>query len=128
MEMENIYPGRVSVRRVSAHSDEGRSYGKIEGGHHIAEVYNVLHNHDEIESLMKEIDELKKNEQKNESVIAEKFQAIDEALKPVKEKAKEKGYLMTPVLVVNGKVKSMDYVPGKEKIKEWIDAELGIND
>ena len=43
---------------------------------------------------------------------------------PIKERAKEEGYLMTPVLVVGGKIKSMDYVPEKEKIKEWIESEL----
>jgi hypothetical protein len=124
-DMETVFPGEVEVRRVSAHSEEAKEYGNVEGGHHIAEAYNVQHDHEKIESLMKEIDELKKDEQKNESSIQEKFQAIDQALQPIKEKAKDEGYLMTPVLVVNGKIKSMDYVPEKETIKEWIESELG---
>ena len=53
---------------------------------------------------MKEIEELKKHEQENENLISEKFKAIDEALRPIKEKAQEEGYLMTPVLIVNGKL------------------------
>lgn len=118
------FQGKVEVRRVSAHSEEAGKYGKIEGGHHIADIHNVAHNHEKIESLMKEIDELKKDEQKNEGLIKEKFRAIDQELKPVKEKASEEGYLMTPVLVVNGKIKSMDYVPEKENIREWIEHEL----
>jgi hypothetical protein len=32
---------------------------------------------------------------------------------------------MTPVLIVNGKIRSMDYVPEKEIIKEWVESELG---
>jgi hypothetical protein len=31
---------------------------------------------------------------------------------------------MTPILVINGKVKAMGFVPDKEKIREWIEAEL----
>ena len=118
------FPGKVEVRRISAYSEEAKKYGKIEGGHHIANVHKISHDHEKIESLMKEIEELKKDEQKNEGLIKEKFKAIDQALKPIKEKAKEEGYLMTPVLVVNGKIKSMDYVPEKERIKEWIENEL----
>lgn len=124
-EVGDQYPGKVEVRRISASSEEAERYGKIEGGHHIASAYNVSHDHEMIESLMKEIEELKRDEQKNMSLISTKFKAIDEALKPIKEKAKEQGYLMTPVLIVNGKIKSMDYVPEKERIKEWVEIELG---
>jgi hypothetical protein len=124
-EVGEQYPGNVEVRRISASSEEAERYGKIEGGHHIAAAHNVSHDHEKIESLMKEIEELKKNEQNNHSLISDRFKAIDEALKPIKEKAKEEGYLMTPVLIVNGKIKSMDYVPEKERIKEWVESELG---
>ena len=65
-EVEQEFPGKVEVRRISAHSEEAGKYGKIEGGHHIAETYNIAHNHKRIESLMKEINELKKDEKKNE--------------------------------------------------------------
>jgi hypothetical protein len=34
---------------------------------------------------------------------------------------------MTPVLVINGEVKSMDYVPSKEEIRAWIEIELKKN-
>ena len=123
-EVGEQFSGKVEVRRISAHSEEAKKYGKIEGGHHIAQIHNVSHNHKKIESLMGEINELKKDEQKNENLIKEKFKAIDQELMPIKERAKEEGYLMTPVLVVGGKIKSMDYVPEKEKIKEWIESEL----
>lgn len=43
---------------------------------------------------------------------------------PYKDKAEEMGYLMTPVLVVNGQVKAMGFVPDKEKIREWVETEL----
>ena len=123
-EVREDLPGKVEVRRVSAHSEEAGKYGKIEGGHHIAETFNIAHNHERIESLMKEINELKKDEKKNEELINEKFKAIDEELSPIKKKAKEVGILMTPVLVVNGKIKSMDYVPDMGLIRKWVEEEL----
>ena len=123
-EVKEDFPGNVEVRRISAHSEEAGRYGKIEGGHHIAETFNISHNHKRIESLMKEINELKKDEKKNEELINEKFKAIDKELKPIKEKAREVGILMTPVLVVNGKIKSMDYVPAKGLIRKWVEEEL----
>ena len=123
-EVREDFPGKVEVRRVSAHSEEAGKYGKIEGGHHIADNFNIAHNHERIESLMKEINELKEDAEKNEGLIHEKFKAIDEELRPIKEKAREVGILITPVLIVNGKIKSMDYVPDRGLIRKWIEEEL----
>jgi ethanolamine ammonia-lyase small subunit len=72
---------------------------------------------------MRELDELKADEGKNERFIDAKLKELEKVLAPVKEKAKELGYLMTPVLVIDGQVKSMDYVPSKEEIKAWIEIE-----
>jgi hypothetical protein len=73
---------------------------------------------------MKEIDELKAEEEKNWSLIEAKMKEIQEKLTPISKKAEEKGYLMTPVLVINGQVKANGYVPSKEKIREWVKSEL----
>ena len=77
-----------------------------------------------MKKLIGELEILKANEVKNEKLIDARLKDLEKALAPVKEKAKELGFLMTPVLVVNGQVKSMDYVPSKEEIKAWIEIEL----
>jgi protein-disulfide isomerase len=73
--------------------------------------------------LMRELENLKADEEKNEILIDAKLKELEVVLQPIKEKAKELGYLMTPVLIVNGKVKSADYVPSKEEIRAWIEIE-----
>ena len=124
MEVEKQFSGKVDVRRISAHSEEAKNYGKVEGGHVIAEVEKVEHDQEGIERIMKEIEVLKSDEEKNKGLIEGKLQEIQEKLTPVNKKAEEVGYLMTPVVVVNKKVKSMGYVPNEEKIKEWVEREL----
>jgi len=52
------------------------------------------------------------------------MQKIQEKLTPITKKVEEKGYLMTPVLIINGQVKASGYVPSKEKIREWVESEL----
>jgi uncharacterized protein (UPF0297 family) len=84
----------------------------------------VDHDNKGIERLMGEIDELKADEEKNWNLIEHKMQEIQEKLTPLTKKAEEKGYLMTPVLIINGQVKASGYVPKKEKIREWVKSEL----
>ena len=73
---------------------------------------------------MKEIDELKPDEEKNKDLIQTKMQQIQEKLTPIVKKADDVGYLMTPVLIVNGQVKAKGIVPGREQIREWVEVEL----
>ena len=72
---------------------------------------------------MGELNELMVDEEKNEGMIDAKLKELQKVLTPIEDKAKELGYLMTPVLVVNDRVKSMGYVPAKEEIQGWIEIE-----
>ncbi len=45
---------------------------------------------------------------------------LDDALKPCQEKAAQAGILMTPVLVIAGKVKHQGSVPAREQVVLWI--------
>ena len=74
--------------------------------------------------LMRELDELKADEEKNEVLIDAKLKELEIVLEPIKEKAKELGYLMTPVLIINDEVKAADYVPSKEEIRAYVEIEL----
>ena len=123
-EVAGEFPGEVEAKKITTKSEEAKKYGKAEGGHDISQIEKVDHDNKGIEGLMREIDELKSDEEKNKSLIESKMQKIQEKLTPITKKAEEKGYLMTPVLIINGKVKASGYVPSKENIREWVKSEL----
>jgi hypothetical protein len=122
-EVAQQFPGKLEVKKAAIHTKEAEKYGKVEGGHTIGEVGKVKPDFEKMKKLLGELDELKADEVKNEKLIDARLKELEKVLAPVKEKAKELGYLMTPVLVVNGQVKSMDYVPSKEEIRAWIEIE-----
>jgi hypothetical protein len=119
------YSGKVTVRKIDTHAAEAQKYGKVEGGGSIAEIEKVDYDSEGFKKLMQEAGGLMSEEEKNENMVKGKLQEIQEKLTPITEKAKEAGYLMTPVVVVNGKVKSSGYVPSREEIRGWVESELG---
>jgi hypothetical protein len=116
--------GDIEVKKIAIHSKEAERYGKVEGGHTIAEVGNIKPDAEGMKRVLGELDRLTGDEKKHEKEIDAKLKELEQVLSPVKTKARELGYLMTPVLVVNGQVKSMDYVPSKEEIRGWLEIEL----
>ena len=123
-EVVQQFPGEIEVRKVAIHSEEADKYGKVEAGHGIAEAGNIKPDVESMGKLLQELDVLTADEVKNESLIDARLKDLESVLMPIKEKARELGYLMTPVLIVNGQVKSTDYVPSKEEIQGWIEIEL----
>ena len=122
-EVAQQFSQNIEVKKVTIHTEEAEKYGKVEAGHGIGEAGNVKPDLEKMTKLMRELGELKADEEKNENLIDAKLKELEIALAPVKEKARELGYLMTPVLVINGQVKSIDYVPSKEEIRAWIEIE-----
>jgi hypothetical protein len=123
-EVAQQFPGDIDVKKAAIHTAEANKYGKVEAGHGIGEAGNIKPDIESMGKLLQELEELKANEEKNEELIDAKLKGLEKVLSPVKEKAKELGFLMTPVLVVNGQVKSSDYVPSKEEIRAWIELEM----
>jgi len=123
-EVAQQFSKKIDVKKVAIHTKEAEKYGKAEGGHVIGEVGRVKPDIERMKQLIGELDVLKADEKKNEALIDARLKDLEKVLAPIKKKARELGYLMTPVLVVNGQVKSMDYVPSKEEIKAWIEIEL----
>lgn len=123
-EVAQQFSENIEVKKAAIHTAEAEKFGKVEAGHGISEEGNIKPDVENMGRLMRELDELKADEEKNESQIDAKLKELEVVLGPIKEKAKELGYLMTPVLAVNGQVKSMDYVPSKEEIRAWIEIEL----
>ena len=122
-EVAQLFPGEIEVNKVAIHSKEAEKYGKVEAGHGIEVVGKVKPDLESMGKLLRELNELTADEEKNENLIDAKLKELEKVLQPVKEKARELGYLMTPVLVINDQVKSVDYVPSKEEIKAWIEIE-----
>ena len=123
-EVARQFPPQIGVRKVAIHTEEAEKYGKVESGHEIEEAGKVKPDIENMKRLLAELDELKADEEKNESLIDAKLKELQKAVQPIEDKARELGYLMTPVLVVNEKVKSMGYVPDKEEIQGWVELEL----
>ena len=114
----------IEVRKISSRSDEAGNYGRVEGGRDIAERERVKTDGDKFQRLMAEVGKLERDGAKNRALIETKLDEIDKAVAPLRQKAEEVGSLMTPVLAINGKVRSSGYVPRKEQIREWIAGEL----
>jgi thiol-disulfide isomerase/thioredoxin len=100
----------IKVRKISFNSEEAKKYGKVVTGHDIA-----------VQAKMT-VDTADRGEMQRLVQVWSK--ELDDKLMPYKEKAEEMGYLMTPVLLMNGKVKAMGFVPDKEQILEWAESEL----
>ena len=97
----------INVRKISVNSEEAKKYGKVVTPHDMAELTEIEF----------DIEKIRKTGQ----VWSRE---LDNYFMPHKEKAEEMGYLMTPVLLINGNVKAMGFVPSREEIQEWIESEL----
>jgi hypothetical protein len=92
------------MKKIAYDAEELKKFGKVGTAHHIAEWAGM------------EMDWGKIRE-----VISEEWsQELDDCLMPCTRKAAEKGWLMTPVLLIDDKVVFSGYVPTKEAIKESI--------
>lgn len=123
-EVAQRYPGQIEVKKISIHTAEALKYGKVDSGHGIGEAGGIKLDAGKMQKIAGSINKLSKDKVKNKNLIDAKLKEMDTVLKPIKMKAKELGYLMTPVLVINGQVKSMDYVPDEEAIQAWVKMEM----
>jgi hypothetical protein len=90
----------VEMKKISYDSEEAKSYGKVGTAYHIAEWAKMEVDWSGIREIASE----------------DWSQELDDFLMPCTRKAEEEGWLMTPVLLINGKVAFMGYVPGKEEV------------
>nr|MDO8082599.1 thioredoxin family protein [Candidatus Freyarchaeota archaeon] len=99
----------IELTHVFAGSEEAERYGKIVDTHIFLDSIGV--ETEELDALFEKRD----------------FKAIDEWLKPYVERAKEKGLILTPVIVMNGKVKTFGRVPKKEELRKMVREEMGAD-
>lgn len=114
----------IQTRKAVAHSPDIEKYGKVECGHEIESIGNVYPDFDHMRAVFAELDVLEIDKEKNADEIDRLLKELDEVVGPVRRRAEELGYLMTPVVVVNNKVKSAGYVPALEEMRQWVVSEL----
>ena len=114
----------VGVMKVFSRTEDAEKYGKVESGHEIETIGNVEPDRAKMDLIWEELDRLDADDESNADRIDTLLKELDLAIAAVRQRAEELGYLMTPVLVVNGKVKSAGYTPGEEEIRRWIKVEL----
>lgn len=113
----------IVVKKLLPGSSELEKFGKIEDAKTIAQIEKIEDPEEEVKRINQEIAELRQDEERNWALIEEKIRQLDEVLKHIKKEALERGYIVTPVLIVNGKIKSAGYLPKKEQIRQWIEEE-----
>jgi hypothetical protein len=92
----------VDMEKFPFDADAVQQYGKVGTAHHVAEWGEIEMDWGKIREFISE----------------EWSQELDDFLMPCTKKAEEKGWLMTPVLLIDGKIAFSGYVPKKEDIKE----------
>ena len=112
VEVANELGIEVEMKKIAYDSEEAKNYGQVGTAHDIAEWANM------------EMDWSKIREIVSEGWSKE----LDDFMMPCKRKAEEKEWLMTPVLLIDGKVAFMGYVPRRENIKEAIKKALSSGD
>ena len=100
----------IKVRKIPLSSEEAKKYGKVVTASDIVKQSNITVDTADREKIQKLVQVWSKE--------------LDNELMRFKEKAEEMGYLMTPVLLIDGRVKAMGFVPDKEQILEWAESEL----
>ncbi len=91
----------IEMKKLAYDMDEAQKYGRVGTAHDVAEWAEM------------EIDW-----SRIRSIVSEGWsRELDEVMMPCARKAEEQGWLMTPVLILDGKVAFMGYVPDKEDIK-----------
>ena len=94
----------ADMKKIVYDSVEAKKYGRVGTAHDIAQWAGMGFDWSGIKNI-----------------ISEGWsRQLDDFFMPCKKKADEKGWLMTPVLIVNETVAVMGYVSGKEKIKSFL--------
>lgn len=114
----------IEVKYIVLPSSEVDRYGKIACGKEIEEVGNVEPDFDAMHRLLDELDLLETDQDANSGQIDALLRELDEVLEPVRKRAEELQYLMTPVLIINDRVMSAGYVPSEEEVRGWVRSEL----
>ena len=100
----------VEMKKLAYDMDEAQRYGKVGTAHDVAEWAGIEIDWGQIRNIVTE----------------GWSKELDEIMMPCARKAEENGWLMTPVLIIDGKVAFRGYVPDKKDIKAAMQKASGI--
>ena len=96
-----------TIRKILYSSEEARQFGKVGAAHEIAEWSGL------------EID-WKKVRMVRELAAEQWTPELDQLLMPLKEKAEQERWLLTPVILIDRKVVHFGSVPKIDDLKSWL--------
>ncbi len=99
---------QADVKKIACSSDAAQRFGRTGSAHDIAGWAGIEIDWDAVHRL----------------ASVGWSQALDDMLMPCKHKADAEGWLMTPVLLIDGQVASMGYVPAREAVKAAIEKNI----
>ena len=103
---------QADVEKIACSSDEAQKFGRIGNAHDIAQRVGIEVDWDAVHRL----------------AAKGWSQALDDLLMPCKHKADAEGWLMTPVLLIDGQVVCTGYVPAREYIRDRIEQHMKETD
>jgi protein-disulfide isomerase len=113
---------KISVRHCAFDANEATAIGqrlgyKLGTAKHVAEAAGIQMDWDAVHGLIN-----RKNEELGpEAKPADRWTPqFDQMLEPCRQVAESVGYLMTPIVVINGIVKHYGNVPTYEQLRSWI--------
>lgn len=102
------------LERIDMKSEKAKSYGNIVKVEDFAKEFGINMNLD-LRELFR---------QRDLTLIEEKIKAYIKKAEEFIGKVEERGVLLTPIIVINGKIKSVGKVPEKEELLDLIKKEI----
>lgn len=100
----------VEMKKLAYDMNEAQQYGKVGTAHDVAEWADITVDWSKLRDI-----------------ITEGWsRELDEIMMPCARKAEENGWLMTPVLILDGNLAFMGYVPEKDDIKAAMRMAAGV--
>lgn len=94
----------ASIRKIVYSCAEAQRFGKVGTGHEIVEWAGLKVDWEEVRKL----------------ASGEWTQALDDLLMPLADEAKRQGWIMTPVVVIDGIVVHFGHVPEMDNVRTWL--------
>ena len=93
-----------SIRKIVYSSEEAQRFGKVGTAHEVAQWAGITIDWSKVQ----------------ERASGEWTQELDDLLMPLKEKAEQENWIMTPVVIVDSEIVHFGQVPEVNEIRSWI--------
>ena len=94
----------ICIRKIVYSSEEAQRFGKVGTAHEVAQWAGIKIDWSKVQ----------------ERASGEWTQELDDLLMPLKEKAEQENWIMTPVVIVDSEIVHFGQVPEVNEIRSWI--------